>query len=294
MQQDSNEPTIGIPPTTHHGVQSVLLPRIGHALALALRARIGEGHFGLDGRLTNWQDVLMPGVDGSLLPDGPGGVDGTRLRHPDSAAALAINSFLNWRRCPDLLQLGGETGFRELRFDARCPTGVRGTPPLLDLIAASEQAVVAVTARGSEYLACRQSQLAAAYDRLRTRPELSPWLLLLATIRGTPGRFRHVDLPALLKNALGLGQTFSNRRIKLVYLFWEPVGGAASGPFAAHRRELAELAERVGESSVQLLPQSFDELWTAWQGLAEPPWLREIVARLKERYSVALPEQAGL
>ena len=43
--------------------------------------------------------------------------------------ALTINSFLNWQRCPDRLALAGESGFRELRFEARCPTGIRGTPP---------------------------------------------------------------------------------------------------------------------------------------------------------------------
>jgi hypothetical protein len=257
-------------------------------LAAALRSRIGESHYGLDGRLKDWRDVLMPGVDRRLLPLGPGGVDGTRLRHPESPAGMAINSFLNWRRCPELLRLGGESGFKELRFDARCPTGVRGTPPLLDLIAANERVVVAVSSRGAEYLACRQSALAPAYDRVRTPPPLEPWLRLLGVIRNEPRQFRYVDLPALFKHALGLGQTFSNRRVKLLYLFWEPAGVAAVSPFREHRQELAILGAQVAESSVALLSQSFDELWSEWAALSEPRWLREIVARLRERYGVVM------
>jgi hypothetical protein len=274
-----------------HRVQPL---RLSHALAAVLRSRIGDSRYGLDGRLIDWTDVLMPGVDAKLLPFGPGGVDGSRLRHPEVAAAIALNSFLNWRRCPDRLPLGGETGFRELRFDARCPTGVRGTPPVLDLIAAGDKVVVAVTARGPEYLERRQSRLAAAYDRLRPPDGLAPWIMLLDTAKEAAPPFRHVDLPALVKHALGLGQTFADRRMKLLYLFWEPTGASRAAGFHEHRRELADLAERVERSAVQLLAQSFDELWAEWARLAEPEWLREIVARLKERYAVAMPGRPAL
>lgn len=268
--------------------------RLAQALATALRASIGEQRFGLDGRLTSWSHALVPGIDLALVPRGLNGVDAARLRAPDSAAALALNSFLNWRRCPQLLQLAGESGFRELRFEARCPTGVRGTPPLLDLIAASDRAIVAVSARCAEYLSTRQPRLAAAYDGIRPGPAMAPWAELLRRLRREPGLFRHVDATALLKHALGLGQTFPDRAIKLAYLFWEPLDAARYEPFRLHRAELARLARMVDGAPVRLVAQSFDELWSEWQALAEPAWLREIVARLKGRYGVAIGSGAAL
>jgi hypothetical protein len=268
--------------------------RLSQALVAALRASIGEQRFGLDGRLVSWSHALVPGVDLALLPRGLNGVDGARLRQADSAAALALNSFLNWRRCPQLLRIAGESGFRELRFEARCPTGVRGTPPLLDLIAASDTTIVAVTARCAEYLGRRHARLAPAYDAIRLAPAMVPWVELLRRLRREPGLFRHVDASALLKHAIGLGQTFPDRAVKLAYLFWEPVDAARFEPFRVHRSELAWLVALVDGAAVRLVAQSFDDLWSEWQALAEPAWLREIVARLKIRYGVAIAGAAGL
>jgi hypothetical protein len=268
--------------------------RLSQALVAALRASIGEQRFGLDGRLVSWSHALVPGVELALLPSGPNGVDGARLRQPDSAAALALNSFLNWRRCPQLLRVAGESGFRELRFEARCPTGIRGTPPLLDLIAAGDAVIVAVTARCAEYLSHRHAGLAPAYDAIHALPAMTPWLELLHRLRAEPGLFRYVDAPALLKYAIGLGRTFPDRPVKLAYLFWEPVDAHRFEPFRGHRAELAWLVGSVDGASVRLVAQSFDELWSEWQALAEPTWLREIVARLKSRYGVAIAGPAGL
>lgn len=268
--------------------------RLAQVLSAALRLSIGAQHFNVDGRLKSATRALVPGIDEHHLPKSVTSQDGMRLRQPDSGAALAINSFTNWRRSPQLLRFAGESGFRDLRFDARCPTGIRGTPPLLDLIAGTETTIVAVTARCADYLMTKPRKLASAYDRIRPTSGLAPWLLLLAQLREDPARFKYVDAAALLKHAVGLGQTFPNRPVKLAYLYWEPMDAGRYAAFAEHRRELAELAETVSSSPVRLFAQSFNELWAEWQDLHEPPWLRGIVARLSERYSVAIAEPSGL
>jgi hypothetical protein len=272
-----------------HGLAS----RASQALDASLRASIGSARYGLDGRLTQWHDGLVPGLDPSLLPQ-RANADLARLRQPDSATALTVNSFLNWQQCPRLLSLAGESGFRELRFEARCPTGIRGNPPLLDLIAMSDGAVVAVTARCLEYLGQRRSKLSLGYERLRTPPGLQPWLALLNRLRDEPQAFRHIDAQTLAKHALGLGQTFPNRTIKLAYLFWEPMDGAEQEPFRGHRTELARLAAITADSVVRLTGQSFPDLWREWEGRREPEWLRGIVARLNARYGVAMADIARL
>jgi hypothetical protein len=266
--------------------------RLGRALAGRLRLAIGASRFAPDGRLASWDDALVPGVDGSLLDSLAREACAAGLRQPASPTALAINSFLNWRSAPGMLELAGFAGFRELHFAARCPTGVRGTPPLLDVVALGDQGVVAVAARSVEYLAEPGGRMAPAYGGLRLRDGLAAWGGLLggggegSGGRGT-ARFRRVDALALVKKAIGLANTFPDRRVRLLYLFLEPEDAAGLGPFAAHRAELAELAERTSGSAVELQAQSFGELWAAWSARGEPPWLRDIAARLRARYAVA-------
>jgi hypothetical protein len=266
--------------------------RMGRVLDAALRASIGGAKFGLDGRLRESRSALVRGVDEALLDRHL--LENTRLRHPDSGAVLALNSFLNWGRCPELLCLAGVRGFRELRFDARCPTGIRGTPPLFEMVGLHEHGVVAVTARCTEYLARCRSKLADGYAGLAPLPGLEPWLELMAALRHQPALFRHVDAPALAKHALGVGQTFPDRPAILLYLYLEPGDAGAMEPFRTHRAELARLSALVDGAKVRLVAQTFNELWAQWQELSEPPWLRGIAARLRSRYDVAIGDAAGL
>ena len=154
----------------------------------------------------------------------PDSIDRTRLRSPHSAAALAINSFLPWRGATDQLPLAGWIGFDAVQFDVRCPTGLRGTPPHLDLLALRVEVAVAVTVRCIEYLSRRKTSVAPSYDRLlAATPGLDPWRRQLDRLRAEPGRYRHVDLGALIKFAVALGRTFPERLTTLLYLFWEPL-----------------------------------------------------------------------
>lgn len=278
--------------TAEVGGRGMAASRMSRALDATLRASIGTTNFGLDGRLLQCSSALVSGVDTDLLNGHQR--DSVRLRQPDSGAVLALNCFLNWQSCPELLPLAGVRGYRELRFDARCPTGIRGTPPLLEMVAVHDHGVVAVTARCTEYLARCRSKLAAGYARLGPIPGLDPWLELMEELQGGAARFRHVDAPALTKHALGLGQTFRNRPIVLLYLYLEPVEGAELEPFRTHRAELARLSRRVEGSAVQLVAQTFDDLWREWEALDEPAWLRGIVARLRSRYAVAMGEAGRL
>jgi hypothetical protein len=269
-----------------------LAVQVDRALDAALRARIGPEHFGLDGRLHHAHLSLVEGIDTALLQQNR--LDRARLRQPDSGTVLAANSFLNWQRCPEKLVLAGVRGFRELHFETRCPTGMRGTPPTLGLIAVHDRGLVAVSAHCVEYLRRRRAGLAAGYARLVAPPGLEPWRDLVWLLLREPRRFRHVDVPTLAKHALGLGRTFPRRTVTLLYLYLEPPGAAELPPFCLHRRELDEVRRHVEGSQVGLVTQTFEKLWSEWEGLDEPRWLRGIVTRLRSRYDVAIGNVGGL
>jgi hypothetical protein len=233
---------------------------------------------------------LIPGVE----PERPDPRVRELLRRPirpDGALALALNSFLPWLSCPEALRLGGVSRFRELNFDARCPTGVRGTPPHIELVASGADGVVGATVRVFDYLGRRQSRLSPAYAGFAAPAALASWagLLVPGTAAGAGGRPGYVDVPALAKLAVGLGRIFARRPVTLLYLFLEPVAAAGMAPFAEHRAELARLVERTRESAVALVPVSFHELWEAWGAGDAPPGLRGTIAEVSRRYAVAMP-----
>jgi hypothetical protein len=95
--------------------QVSLAQRTGLALADALRHDCGGEALLANGRIRSLADLLIDGVDDERLPDS---LDRTRLRSPDSATALAINSFLPWHRAPHDLPLAGFVGFDAI--SSRC------------------------------------------------------------------------------------------------------------------------------------------------------------------------------
>lgn len=265
---------------------SSLAQRTGFALAQALRHDCRAEPLQADGRIRRVSDLLIDGVEQDHLPDA---LDRARLRQPHSAAALAINSFLRWQTAPEQLALDRWTGFDAIQLVVRCPTGLRGTPPHLDVLALRDNAAVAVTVRCTEYLSRRRSPVAASYDRLlAATPGLDPWLRQLEQLRAAPDERQHIDLGALVKHALALGRTFPDRPTSLLYLYWEPLDAAGFAEFGAHRRELAELNEAVRQARVGFASRSINSLWRHWDAQPSPPWLRRHVARLRARYGVTL------
>lgn len=251
------------------------------------RCVLGAEAYGADGRLVDWRGGLLPCLAELARHEVTHLFDPGRLRHPETASAMALNSFLPWRDRPRQLMLAGQGPFTELRFAARCPTGVRGTPPLLDLLAASGDSLVAVAARGPDYLGRKPSRLAAAYSGATLPEGMAGWQALLADLEQEPGRFRHLDAVSLLKNAIGLARTFPGHHPTLLYVFWEPAR-ADELAFHRHRAEIRTLAQTVQGAFVSFEARSFAELWAEWETASSEPWLREMVAELRARYAVAI------
>ena len=268
---------------------SSLAQSLQQALARQLRDVIGSERFGSSpSQLISWQTGLVAGLSPDLLGHRLADLQ-PRLTRPDTAMALVLNSFLPWLDQVEALQLADIGRFQELNFDARCPTGVRGTPPHIELVASGPAGVVGATACVFDYLAMRQSSLSAAYLTLTVPPSLTPWITLMHASADGTDDFRYVDVPALSKLAVGLGRIFAFRPVRLLYLFLEPADAADVPVFAAHRAELARLVERTRESSVSLLALSFHELWQAWCADVAPTNLRAVAAQLQRRYAVAIP-----
>lgn len=238
------------------------------ALLAGARSASDSVSYDLRGYASRWQDNLMVGlplteIAGDLGTGAGRELDG-KLRAAHSSAALTVNTFGPWRAAPDSLSLAGTTGFRSLRFEATCPTGLGGTPPHLDLLAKGD-AIVAVESKCTEWMDRRRADFSPSYDQLNGSHGHSPWYELIQLLRVEPNRYRFVDAAQLIKHALGLLTCYGARKVLLVYLFWEPLNSADWPDCSFHRVEAEGLANRVAGCSVRLLPMSYRELWAEWQ-----------------------------
>jgi hypothetical protein len=263
-----------------------LATMLNEHLQRQLREAIGPERFGAVGELTDWRLGLAGRIDADSLT---GRVRSLcpRLSRPESAMAIALNSFLPWQGNIESLRLGGVGGFTELHFDGRCPTGVRGTPPHVDVIAAGPAGVAGVCVRVFDYLGSRRPSSAAAYRSLAVEAGMTSWTAVLQEAAA----YRYLDVAGLAKVAIGLGRIFMRRPIALLYLFHEPADAAAPA-FAAHRAELGRVIERTAGSTVSLTGRSLHELWGEWCKGDTPVAVRAAAAELCRRYEVAMPTSA--
>lgn len=263
-----------------------LLQRIDLALFSALRNDWDDGADLADGRIREPKRLLIKGVADRVWPVA---LERVRLDTPHSSMALVINSFFPWQKDVARLPLGSRRGFDAVQFNVRCPTGLRGTPPHLDLMALCDDHVVGVTVRAVDYLKRKKSTISETYDQaLGETPGMAPWQALLETWRAGDAVYDYVDVAALAKYATALGRTFPDRTSTLVYLYWEPLDAASYDEFRHHRQELVALTAAVADARVKVVAESFDVLWQHWLDQDGPDWIAAHVSRLRSRYAVSI------
>jgi len=81
------------------------------------------------------------------LHEGSGNEMQSKFLAVHSSTALVANTFGIWKSRPQNLKLCGLSGFSRITFEKKCPTGLRGTPPNLDLHAENEANVIGVKSK---------------------------------------------------------------------------------------------------------------------------------------------------
>jgi len=245
------------------------------------------------GYVLNFRDNLLPGVDPvdfeAALRQGRGNELEGKFLAAHSSSALAVNCFAPFRQHAEGLRLAGFKGFTDLRFEAKCPTGLNGTPPHLDVLVEGAERVVGIESKCTEPLSLHTAKFASAYrDRMDAALREGTWFAEMLRLHETPAAYRWLDAAQLIKHAFGLARTYSGRPSVLLYLFWEPANAGKFSVFQEHRREIAEFADRVQGSSPAFAAMSYRELWQEWADADPPAWLAEHLARLRARYDVVI------
>ena len=192
-----------------------------------------------------------------------------------SSAALAVNVFDYWSDKP-LHAIASALGIppvpTRLQFEAQFPTGLRGTPPNLDIVLHyPDGKFVAVESKFTEWLTPKPDGPAAFKDKyfsgqpLWTKAGLPRAQSLAESVQAGKHEFHYLDAPQLLKHMLGVA-TCAPGRARLYYLYFD-----CEGPESAlHRAEILSFSDAIGNDmpfhslSYQLffealLPQLRDE-----------------------------------
>ncbi len=267
--------------------------RSREALAARLRELAGEEGLHPDGEhALAWPDALVPTLapadvtwahgelaaraKGELRPTAAGAVPAHAAW---SSSALVCAAFAAWQARPGELVIPGVTGpFEAVRLEERLAIPHGGGSPNLDVALDGPTGLVGIEAKLTEHLAAATPRpWKPAYHRPAMLAALGGgWRATFADLLAGAWAPRHLDAGQLVRHALSLRGAG-----ELTYLAWEPENADDHPEVAAHRAELAELRERVGDARPRLHALTWAELWAAWE-----PTLPEHVAALRERWSV--------
>ena len=277
---------------------SPIKPRVKRLLREALVRRRPDPDIVVDrdGYVGSFTDNLLPLVSPADfeadLRAGAGGElkDGKRrkakFRAVHSSMALAVNCFAPFRRTRiDDLTLPFAGAFSKLEFERKCPIGLQGAHPHLDVLLSGADGVVGVESKLIEYFDRHRAKFSPAYDKqIRDERCEQGYFKEMSRLKNAHDSYARLDVAQLIKHAFGLARTFSGRNATLLYLYWEPANPDRDPVFADHRREIAEFADRVAGSTPRFKAMSYPELWAEWRTSA-PAWLSEHLGKLAGRYA---------
>lgn len=266
-----------------------------HAL-LGLRKALEAARPGIvldvHGYSTLFTDNLVSSVTvgdfGSDLEQGSGNELSGKFRAAHSSSALAVNCFGPFKRNLSDLRVCGAEGFTSLCFEKKCPTGLHGTPPNLDVLMERADRVVAIESKCTEYLSPHTARFSMSYrTSIRDARRQSTWFREMQRLIDEPHAYSCLDAAQLIKHALGLMYCYPDRRVTLLYVYWEPLNAVDVPVFGEHRREIAEFADRIAGTDTVFEATTYDGLWQSWDETA-PQWLRTHLRDLRARYAVVI------
>lgn len=182
-----------------------------------------------------------------------------------SSAALAVNVFDHWADPGPVLRALGFDGVLKgaMRFEAQFPTGLRGTPPNLDVAFELDSGMlVGIESKFTEWLTPKRSPGSALAKYFRDGARhwetygLAACQALAADLAESVLSFLFLDAAQLLKHALGLARTRPN--ICLYYVYFDLQNDAGQ----LHRGEIDTFAARVG-AELRFRSMSYQALYRA-------------------------------
>ena len=199
------------------------------------------------------------------------GIRPPRMQALRSSSALSVNVFDYWRsRDPYPLQYSLRLRERITRvsFEEHFATGIGGNPPNVDVLLRLENdQYVAIESKFTEWLTPRDRTIDPKYfadgAERWARAKLPQCQALAFTLQDS-APFRFLDVPQLLKHALGIGRmTWGRHELWYMYFDWK------CPESEQHAVELARFNELVG-SEIRFRSMTYQQLFKRLSRTATP------------------------
>lgn len=231
-------------------------------------------------------DLFLAGVPSSrilqrLEEAGGNEVASGKLAHPESSAALAVNTFGWFVERPPLFpplpgcEQAGTAELVEVEYCARFPWS-GGRHPWLDAAVFTNTHLIGVESKRYEpFRDTKSVSLSSSYDRPVWGERMGRYNAVRDALRSGELKFAHLDAAQLVKHAYGLvseGRRLGKRPV-LFYLFAEPAERSGQaipvGDLARHRAEISAFTDAVTGDEVAFFSASYLEWLATWSGSAE-------------------------
>ena len=245
------------------------------------------------------EDNLVEGVrvgdfEADLRGGGGGELESSCGKKPKfyavhSSSALAVNCFAPFKRCLSDLYILSGTNYKKIKFEEKCPTGLRGTPPHLDIVVKNNKTVIGIESKLTESLDVHMECFSSRYETERNNCWCDVWFKHMKFMQENKERYKYLNAAQLIKHAFGIRNTFPGNETKLLYLYWEPTNAGQYQNFTDHQNEINDFYEKIDGSMPSFHFMSYLDLWNKWDNNATPDWLKDHVKNLRARYEIKIP-----
>ena len=215
--------------------------------ALALREAFVRAHplveVDTQGYVRDVVDNLVPSVSLADFEDELRAGDGNELegkfKAVHSSSALAVNVFAPFRARGFELILPDSGSITGLEFERKCPHGISGRSPNLDVLLTGATGVIGIESKLTETLSRHRAVFSPKYrENIQDERREGAWFREMLCLEEDPERYDWLDAAQLVKHAYGLAHTFPDEPVTLLYLYWEPLNAERFTLFAEHRLEI--------------------------------------------------------
>ena len=249
-------------------------------------------------------DSLVEGRDADRLRQvfatadskGPGSRQ-PRLYAAQSPVMILANTMAPWLDELASLEVRGQRGYRDLRFEVRMPPiGGEGGLWLPGLLIAASR-IVGIESETTDYLSGHRVSFTEEMEAFWTDREENGWRREMVKLQQGAHGYSRLDAARLIKQYMGLRSMLDALAVDgtpavpatLLYLYWEPLNAARYQEFDEYHKEIELFQAAVSGADIDFVPLTYLDLWASWsRDENAPKWLAMHIARLHQRYSMRI------
>jgi hypothetical protein len=200
-----------------------------------------------------------------------------------SSSALVVNNFAPFVKNLAVFTCKGNN-FTKAGFERKYPTGLhRATPPHIDFFAENEEILFAFESKYTETTSTTKVDILDKY--LSIKYLNTAWKELIEKYNG---KEYYLDVAQLIKHSIGLinYKNQTNKKVVLVYIYWQPLNYTAIEEFVKHENEIKLFKDDLNkQNDIEFIAISYPEFWKIYE---KNDKFKNHIELMRQRYSFTI------